>query len=71
MNNLKNVIIIGIGVLILICFIIKYIKLQKTIKFQNSKIENLEVKNKILSVEDDTIRCFKHDFFNFVQALDG
>lgn len=49
----------------------KCIKLINTIKEQNLKIEELELSNKTLSIEDDTIRCFKHDFLNFVQALDG
>lgn len=35
------------------------------------KIYNLEVYNKTLSLINDDIRGYKHDFSNFVQALDG
>lgn len=53
-----------------------YISLQdifRIIKFEemNEKINNLEVYNKTLSIMYDNIRGFRHDFNNFVQALDG
>lgn len=67
MQNLYRI-ILG---LTLLFFIYKYIKSMIVIKNQNSKIENLELSNKTLEIEDDAIRGFKHDFFNFVQALDG
>lgn len=41
------------------------------IKEKNRRIQNLEAYNKTLSVMYDSIRGFKHDFSNFVQALDG
>ncbi len=61
-------IIIGL-IVIFLAYI--YVKLILTIKTQNLKIEELELNNRTLSIEDETIRCFKHDFLNFVQALDG
>ena len=45
--------------------------MNSTIEHQNLRIETLELDNEILSKKDDCIRSFKHDFFNFVQALDG
>ena len=48
-------------------FILKAAKLEE----QDTVIENLEAYNKTLSIMYDRIRCFKHDFSNFVQALDG
>lgn len=50
---------------------IKYIILIKKIKNKDLRIEILETDNEMLSVRYDNIRVFKHDFFNFVQALDG
>ena len=38
---------------------------------KEKEIQNLEVYNKTLSIMYDSIRSFKHDFFNFVQALNG
>ena len=35
------------------------------------KIDNLESYNKTLTIMYDSIRGFKHDFNNFIQALDG
>lgn len=52
-------------------FLIKFRKMNNTIEHQNLRIETLELDNEILSKKDDSIKSFKHDFFNFVQALDG
>lgn len=38
---------------------------------QDIKIQNLEAYNKTLSIMYDSIRGFRHDFSNFVQALNG
>jgi len=38
---------------------------------QDIKIQNLEAYNKTLSIMYDSIRGFRHDFSNFVQALSG
>lgn len=38
---------------------------------KQKEVENLELYNKTLSIMYDNIRSFKHDFFNFVQALNG
>lgn len=38
---------------------------------QKTIIQNLEFHNKILKNIYDEIRCVKHDFSNFIQALDG
>ena len=42
-----------------------------TLEKKQKEIENLELYNKTLSIMYDNIRSFKHDFFNFVQALNG
>ena len=47
--------------------ILRIIKLEE----MNEKINNLETYNKTLSIMYDNIRGFRHDFNNFVQALDG
>ena len=44
--------------------------IKKTQK-QSVKIHVLESQNRSLSVMYDNMRCFRHDFSNFVQALDG
>lgn len=50
---------------------IKFILKAARLEEQDTVIENLEAYNKTLSIMYDRIRCFKHDFSNFVQALDG
>lgn len=50
---------------------IKHILKCARLEEQDVIIENLEAYNKTLSIMYDRIRCFKHDFSNFVQALDG
>lgn len=55
----------------IVFFLMKYKKMNNTIEHQNLRIETLELDNEMLSKKDDSIRSFKHDFFNFVQALDG
>lgn len=56
---------------LIVFFLIKYKRMNNTIEHQNLRIETLELDNEMLSKKDDSIRSFKHDFFNFVQALDG
>lgn len=56
---------------ILFCVSITNILKIARIKEKNRKIHNLEAYNKTLSVMYDNIRGFKHDFSNFIQALDG
>lgn len=58
---------------IIICFYvsIKSIVRLTKIEEQDMKIHNLEAYNKTLSIMYDSIRGFRHDFCNFVQALDG
>lgn len=58
---------------IIICF---YISIRSVIRVskleeQDMKIHNLESYNKTLSIMYDSIRGFRHDFGNFIQALDG
>lgn len=58
---------------ILICF---YVSMKSIVKInkleeQDIKIHNLESYNKTLSIMYDSIRGFRHDYCNFVQALDG
>lgn len=50
---------------------IKYILKAARLEEQDTVIKNLEAYNKTLSIMYDKIRCFKHDFYNFVQGLDG
>ena len=42
-----------------------------TLEEMNEKIHNLETYNQTLSIMYDSIRGFRHDFTNFVQALNG
>lgn len=58
---------------IITCF---YISIKSIVKItimeeQSIKINELESYNKTLSIMYDGIRGFRHDFSNFVQALDG
>lgn len=71
MNSLIYFIIIMSMNFLIVLFILKYKKMNNTIEHQNLRIETLELDNEILSKKDDSMRSFKHDFFNFVQALDG
>lgn len=50
---------------------VKNVIMIDSFELQNKKIQNLELYNKLLSVSNDDIKGFRHDFFNFVQALDG
>ena len=58
---------------IIICFYISIKSIVRVTKLeeQDMKIHNLESYNKTLSIMYDSIRGFRHDFCNFVQALDG
>jgi len=58
---------------LLVCF---YISMKQILKIavledKEKTINNLEAYNKTLSIMYDNIRAFRHDFSNFVQALDG
>lgn len=50
---------------------VKSIIWQNQIEENDMKIHNLENHNKTLVMINDSLRGFKHDFSNFVQALDG
>lgn len=50
---------------------IRYILRITSLEDQNHKIQNLETYNKTLSIMYDDIRGFRHDYSNFVQALNG
>lgn len=57
-----------------ICFVfiaLLYIRQIKINKKQKIMIENLDFNNKNLTNLYDGIRSFKHDFINFIQALEG
>lgn len=56
-----------ISIVLLIISIIENFKLEK----KDQKIDSLEDYNKTLLKMNDNICGFKHDFSNFVQALDG
>lgn len=71
MNSLIFIIFIINTIFSIVFFLVKYHKMNSTIENQNLLIETLELDNEMLSKKEDCIRSFKHDFFNFVQALDG
>ena len=61
---------------ILINFVIIYlyvenIKQRKEIKIINENVQILTERNANLIELNDHIRCFKHDFYNIMQAIDG
>lgn len=58
---------------IIICFYIsmKAILRMSILEEQDLKIHELTSYNKTLSIMYDSIRGFRHDFSNFIQALDG
>ena len=60
-----------ISLVIYFCISIKSIIKIAILEEQYNKIHTLESYNKTLSIMYDNIRGFKHDFSNFVQALDG
>lgn len=62
-----DVLFLGVCFYYSIKFILKTARLEE----QDTVIKNLEAYNKTLSIMYDRIRCFKHDFYNFVQGLDG
>lgn len=65
--EILEIIAVTIYVYIIVSYIIEMIKTEK----QNKKINELEDYNKTLLKVNDNICGFKHDFSNFVQALDG
>lgn len=50
---------------------VRYILRITSLEEQYHKIQNLETYNKTLSIMYDDIRGFRHDYSNFVQALNG
>lgn len=60
-----------ISLVIYFCISLKSIVKIAMLEEQYNKIHTLESYNKTLSIMYDNIRGFKHDFSNFVQALDG
>lgn len=73
--HLKNSIEFGIlnTITIILFFYVMLNNISKTkeIKQANIYIDNLEVYNKNLTEMNDSIRGFKHDFNNIVQAING
>lgn len=61
----------NIAVLIYIYSNFEFLMWIKNTQKQTIKIHVLESRNRTLSVMYDNMRGFKHDFSNFVQALDG
>lgn len=66
--------IFAIQILLLITYF--YISIKNVLRIAKSdekdmKLHNLEEYNKNLSTMYDSVKVFKHDFTNFVQALDG
>jgi two-component system sensor histidine kinase AgrC len=69
--NLK-LIIYTIIICIVMILINIYSILNKREAVMNKKdIEKLQIENKSLTEVNDKVRCFKHDFNNIVQAIDG
>ena len=60
-----------IAIIIYIYLNYEYLMWIKNMQKQNIKLHVLESQNKNLTVMYDNMRGFKHDFSNFVQALDG
>lgn len=60
-----------ISLVMYFCISLKSILKIAILEEQYNKIHTLESYNKTLSIMYDNIRGFKHDFSNFVQALDG
>ena len=54
-----------------LALIIKNLKLNNQLKVSNEKLCSLENSNQIVSILNDNIRGFKHDFNNIVQTLGG
>lgn len=46
-------------------------KKEKNIKKLEQENQVLDMKNSTLMELNDSIRCFKHDFYNIIQAIDG
>ncbi len=67
-----SVFLMNVSLLTLCMFIsIRTIIKISIIEEQNAKINNLESYNKTLSIMYDSIRGFRHDYANFIQALSG
>lgn len=61
---------------IIICSVIVFVNIYGVINRRNARrneisIKQLEEKNKNLLEVTDNMRCFKHDFNNIIQAIDG
>lgn len=71
-NFLYTVFVLNIiSIVIYFCVSLKSIVKIAILEEQYNKIHTLESYNKTLSIMYDNIRGFKHNFSNFVQALDG
>lgn len=55
------------------CFLIGIASLFKSIKLQNlnKSLEETTLHNKTLQNLNDSLRCFRHDFSNIMQSIDG
>ena len=69
-EKMKTVVFISIHITLVILFVIDIIEMWKLVK-QSRKITTLEDYNRVLLRVNDNISGFKHDFSNFIQALDG
>lgn len=72
MNSTYFIFFINILLLILIAYVsIKSIIRIAILEKSYEKIHNLETYNKTLSIINDSLRGFRHDYANFIQALNG
>lgn len=55
------------------CFLIGITSFFKSVKLQNlnKSLEESALHNKALQNLNDNLRCFKHDFSNIMQSIDG
>ncbi|MBP3708671.1 MAG: GHKL domain-containing protein [Clostridia bacterium] len=71
-NFIYPIFFINILLLIFIAYIsIKLIVRGAMLEEKDGKIHNLETYNKTLSIMYDSLRGFRHDYANFIQALNG
>lgn len=70
-NNYIRYAYVNIAIMIYVYANFEFFVWIKKLQKQNIKLHVLESQNKNLTIMYDNMRGFKHDFSNFVQALDG
>ena len=69
--NVKSIVFDVIVNLVIIYLCVVNYKQRKEIKSINEYVKILTERNASLMELNDNIRCFKHDFYNIMQAIDG